>query len=330
MSWRSFGRGVLFTIGLRLCPVPAGSQPPPAPPLSLDEYLRMALTGHPLLEASSRRVEAARGPAAEARAALDLARRTYARGKQLYEHGVGAQKTFLTTEGELKVAEATRLAAERRLHGFGMSDEEIRALASDHGSPVELTLTAPIDGQAVDCGAVLGAMVDASRGILTIVDTRSLWADGEIFERDIARVRLGQNVAVRVPAFPEELFEGTVTYVGDAVKRETRTIAVRTEVPNPDQRLKRGMFANLVFRLGKRPLVVAVPAQAILDDTDGPMVFVRTAAGCEARGVELGAQDNGNREIVHGVSAGDVVVTSGHYQLKSRLREESLKGGHAH
>jgi cobalt-zinc-cadmium efflux system membrane fusion protein len=286
--------------------------------------------GQPVVTLQSDEVGLAKTEYQKAQAALDLARRTYEREKQLYEHGVGAQKTFLITESELRVAEATRLAAERRLHVFGMSDEEIRALAGDHGSPAELTLTAPIDGKVVDCGAVLGAMVDASREILTIVDTRILWVDGEIFERDVAQVRLGQRVAVRVPAFPGEIFEGTVTYVGDAVKRETRTIAVRTEVPNPDQRLKPGMFANLVFLLGERPSVVAVPAQAILDDTEGPLVFVRTAAGYQARRVELGAQDNGNREIVHGVSAGEVVVTSGHYQLKSKLREESLKGGHTH
>ena len=114
------------------------------------------------------------------------------------------------------------------------------------------------------------------------------------------------------------------------VNPETRTIAVRTEVPNTAQRLKPGMFANVVFQTGERPSVVALPAQAILEDADGHLVFVRTTAGFEPRLVELGAQDHGNREIVRGVSPGDAVVVAGHYQLKSRLYEDALKNGHSH
>lgn len=286
--------------------------------------------GQPVVTLQSDDVGLAKTEYQKAQAALDLARRSFEREKRLYDNGVGAQKTFFAMESELKVAEATRLAAERRLHVFGVSDEEIRGLADNHGSPAELTLTAPIEGRVVASTAVLGAMVDASREILTVVDTRVLWVDAEIYERDIAQVRLGQKAAVRVPAYPDEVFEGSVSYIGDVVRQETRTIAVRAEVPNGNQRLKPGMFANVVFQIGERPSVVALPAQAILDDTDGHLVFVRTAAGFEPRLVELGSQDNGNREVVRGVSAGDIVVIGGHYQLKSKLYEEALKGGHTH
>ncbi len=286
--------------------------------------------GQAVVTLQSDEVGLARTEYQKAQTALDLARRSFEREKRLFDNGVGAQKTFFAMESELKVAEATRLAAERRLHVFGVTDEEIRGLADNHGSPAELTLRAPIDGRVVASSAVLGAMVDASREILTVVDTRVLWVDAEIYERDIAQVRLGQKAAVRVPAYPDEVFEGTVNYIGDVVRPETRTIAVRSEVPNRDQRLKPGMFANVVFQIGERPSVVALPAQAILDDTDGHLVFVRTAAGFEPRLVELGSQDNGNREVVRGVAAGEVVVTGGHYQLKSKLYEEALKGGHTH
>ncbi|MFO7694717.1 MAG: efflux RND transporter periplasmic adaptor subunit [Vicinamibacterales bacterium] len=286
--------------------------------------------GQPVVTLQSDDVGLAKTEYQKAQASLDLARRSFEREKRLFDNGVGAQKTFFAMESELKVAEATRLAAERRLHVFGVTDEEIRGLADNHGSPAELTLRSPIDGRVVASSAVLGAMVDASREILTVVDTRVLWVDAEIYERDIAQVRLGQTAAIRVPAYPDEVFEGTVNYIGDVVRPETRTIAVRTEVPNRDQRLKPGMFANVVFQIGERPSVVALPAHAILDDTDGHLVFVRTAAGFEPRLVELGSQDNGNREVLGGVTAGEVVVTGGHYQLKSKLYEEALKGGHTH
>jgi cobalt-zinc-cadmium efflux system membrane fusion protein len=283
--------------------------------------------GQPVVTVQSDEVGLAKTDYQKAQVALDLARRNFEREKRLFDNGVGAQKTFFSVENELKVAEATRLAAERRLHVFGVSDAEIRQLDTNHGSPAELTLTAPIEGKVVDSSAVVGAMVDASREILTLVDPRVLWVDAEIYERDIALVQLGQKAAVRVPAYPDEVFEGTVNYVGDIVRPDTRTIAVRTEVPNSHQRLKPGMFANVTFQIGERPSVVALPVHAILDDADGHLVFVRTAAGYEARLVELGAQDNGNREVVSGLSAGEVVVVAGHYQLKSKLYEHAVKGG---
>jgi cobalt-zinc-cadmium efflux system membrane fusion protein len=286
--------------------------------------------GQPVVTVQSDEVGLAKTEYQKAQVTLDLARRTFEREKRLFDNGVGAQKTFFAVENELKVAEATRLAAERRLHVFGVSDAEIRQLDANHGSPAELTLTSPIDGKVVDSSAVVGAMVDATREILTVVDTRVVWVDAEIYERDIARLQLGQSVAVRVPAYPDEVFKGTVNYVGDIVRPETRTIAVRTEVQNSHQRLKPGMFANVTFQIGERPAVVALPAHAILGDTDGHLVFVRTAAGYEPRLVELGAQDNGRREIVSGLSAGDVVVIAGHYQLKSKLYEQAVKGGHTH
>ncbi len=286
--------------------------------------------GQPVVTVLSDDVGLARTEYLKAQAAVELARRTYDREKQLYDKGVGAQKTLLAGENDLKMAETTRLAAERRLHVFGLSDAEIRILDASHGNPAELTLLAPIDGKVVDSAAVLGAMIDASSEILTVVDPRVLWVDADIYERDIAQIALGQPVAVEVPAYPGEVFEGTIGYIGDVVKPDTRTIAVRTEVPNPRQRLKPGMFANVVFRIRERADVLALPASAILEDGDAHLVFVRTASGYEPRLVELGGQDNGSREVVKGLARGDRVVVSGHYQLKSKLYEDVVKSGHSH
>ena len=286
--------------------------------------------GQPVVSLQSDEIGNAKAEYHKAQAALELARRSLEREKSLFDRGVGAQKNYLAAENDFKVAEATLMAADRRLHVLGFSEPEVVRIGATHQIDSEITLYAPIEGKVVEITAVLGAMVDASHEILTLVDPRVLWVDAAVYERDIALIRLGQRATVQVPAYAGQTFEGTITYIGDMVQPDTRTIAVRTEVHNQDQRLKPGMFADVIFQIDQRRSVLALPEEAILDDQDGHLVFVRTAGGYVPRLVELGVKDDGHREVVGGLAAGDVVVTNGHYQLKSKLFADALKSGHTH
>ena len=173
-------------------------------------------------------------------------------------------------------------------------------------------------------------MVDQASEIMTILDPRLLCADADIYERDIAKVRKGQKVEVSVPAYPGVVFQGTVQYVGDVIKEETRTITVRTEVENPGQRLKPGMFASLRIVLDEQNRALTVPAESVLDDKDGLMVFVKDGDAFAPRLVSTGSRLDGFIEIVSGLEAGEEVVTAGCYQLKSKLYDEILKAAGVH
>jgi cobalt-zinc-cadmium efflux system membrane fusion protein len=287
--------------------------------------------GDSLVVLQSEEVGTATSAFYSANADYELAQVNFERESQLFESGVGARKNLSSAETELRVAAANLNAAEKKLHVLGFTESETEILRDTHQISPTITLFAPIAGKIVINNAVLGAMVDESTEILTIMNPNVLWVEAEIYERDIARIRIGQEVDVTVPAYPDDTFPGTLSYVSDILDPETRAITVRTEVANTGLKLKPGMFANLSIELNHNGEAVAVPAEALLDDRGRPFLFVRKDEHhFEPRVVTVGASEGGFVEIVTGLEVGEKVVTSGNFQLKSKLYEAVLDAGHVH
>ena len=287
-------------------------------------------TGQRLVTLESEEVGNAKSEYYKAQADFELAQVSYTRQKRLYDRGVGAQKDFLAAEADFKVAQASLDAAEKKLHVLGFSEKEIEAISQIHQINPIITLYAPISGKIIQNNAVLGSMIDQANEILVIMDPTLLWIDAEIYEKDIAKIRLGQKVEIEVPAYPGETFSGTVSYIGDVLKEETRTITVRTEVENRDYLLKPGMFANISIALNHQMNALVVPREAVLEDRGDQVVFLKRGDQFFMQVVTTGARENGYLEIRSGVREGDEVVVAGNYQLKSKLYEEILKAGHIH
>jgi cobalt-zinc-cadmium efflux system membrane fusion protein len=286
--------------------------------------------GQPLVTLQSEEVGEAKSAFYKAKADFELARSNYDREKKLFDRGVGAQKNSLATGAEFKVAEANLNAAEKKLHVLGFSEEQVKGIAETHQINPVITLFAPISGKIVQNNAVLGAMVDQSSEIMTILDPRLLWVDAEIYEKDIAKIRIGQSVEVSVPAYPGETFNGTICYVSDILKEDTRTITVRTEVENREYKLKPGMFATIKIYLNHLSDALVVPETAVLDDKDEKIVFIKREGKFFPQAVETGVKEKGFIEILSGLSEGDDIVTKGSYQLKSKLYDEILKKAGIH
>ena len=193
---------------------------------------------------------------------------------QLFESGVGARKNLSSAEASLRVAEANLNAAEKKLHVLGFTEDQIRVLAESHQVNPIITLFAPVAGRVVQNNMVLGGMVDESTEILSIMDPSRLWVEADIYEKDIAKVRSGQEVVVSVPAYPGDAFTGAITYVGDILDPDTRTITVRTEVDNLGSKLKPGMFADLLIEVSENGMALVVPSSAALDESGECLVFV--------------------------------------------------------
>ena len=287
-------------------------------------------TGQELITLQSEEVGTAKSEFYKAQADHELAKVNFERQKRLFDRGVGAQKDFLAREAEFKVAGTNMNAAEKKLHVLGFTEEQVKAIAETHQINPIITLFAPISGKIIEINAVLGAMVDQATEILTIMDPTLLCIDAEIYENDIAKIRIGQEVEVSVPAYPGETFVGKTSYISDVLNEETRTITVRTEVMNKDFKLKPGMFAEIKISLNHQSKALVLPEEAILDDKGDNIVFIKRNGKYFPIIVEIGAKEKGYIEIIRGLQEGDEVVIKGNYQLKSKLYDEILKKAHVH
>lgn len=287
-------------------------------------------SGQKLITLQSEEVGTAKSEFYKAMADHELAKVNYERQKRLFDRGVGAQKDYLSSQTDFKVAEANLNAAEKKLHVLGFTEEQVRSIADTHQISPIISLYAPISGKIIDHKATLGAMVDQENEILTILDPSLLCVHAEIYERDIAKIRIGQQVEVSVPAYPGETFGGKITYISDVLNEDTRTITVRSDVENGEYKLKPGMFADIKIFLNHQTQALAIPTEAILDERDENIVFLKIQGKYLPQIVEVGTHDADYVEILSGIQEGDEVVTKGSYQLKSKLYDEILKKAGIH
>jgi cobalt-zinc-cadmium efflux system membrane fusion protein len=286
--------------------------------------------GQPVLTLQSEEVGRAKSEYYKAMADLELASQNYEREKRLSTRGVGAQKNTLAAEAGFKVAQASLEAAEKKLHVLGFSEADVRSIAGTHQVHPEIKVSAPISGKVIEHNAILGSMVDQTTDLMTIMDPTVLWVDAEVFERDIAKIRIGQDVQITVLAYPGEVFRGKISYISETMNPETRTLNVRTEVQNRDFKLKHGMFADVSIILNGGLRVLTVPAGAVLENNNQDIVFVKTDGGYAPRIVTVSAEQNGNCAIAEGLREGEEVVVRNAYLLKSKLYDELLKKAGVH
>ena len=259
-------------------------------------------------------------------AEIKLAQESYDRNKLLFEQKVTAGKNLQAAEHDLEVAKAAGensvngtkaalTAARRHLLILGLSNATIDALAKKTDLAATFSLNSPIDGIVVERNATVGASVGTDANLFKIIDLSQVWIDANVFEKDLQRVRTGQEVKLTVPAFPQTTFSGKVIFVDSVVDPETRTVKVRTEVANPDGRLKPDMFANVQIVTDLNRAAISIPQSAVLNDEGKAIVFVAEGNGYKKRQVQAGIQNNDRVEIVDGLKAGDKVVVKGNYLL---------------
>ena len=259
-------------------------------------------------------------------AEVKLAQESYDRNKLLYEQKITAGKNLQSAEHDLEVAKAgaensvnstkaALTAARRHLLILGLNDATIDSLAKKTDLAATFSLKSPIDGIVVERNATVGASVGTDANLFKIIDLSRVWIDADVFEKDLPRVRPGQEVKLTVTAFPESTFSGKVILINSVVDPDTRTVKVRTEVANPDGRLKPDMFANVQIVTDLNRAAISIPQSAVLNDEGKTIVFVAEGDGYKKRQVQAGIQNNDRVEIVDGLSAGDKVVVKGNYLL---------------
>lgn len=233
-----------------------------------------------------------------------LARKQLDRTKDLYAHGAMAQQ-------DLEVAQDTEDDAKTTLD---TATEHLRLLGNDPNMPAGIVdILAPVSGVITDQEITNAASVQAysSPNPFTISDLTSVWVVCDVYENDMANVRIGETADIKLNAYPDRMLKGKVNNIGAILDPNIRTAKVRLEVPNPGDFMRPGMFAMATFYSLDKKTYTSVPASAILHLHDRDWVFTPVQGRFRRIPVTSGAQlPNNMQEILTGLMPGQQVVTN--------------------
>ncbi len=237
-----------------------------------------------------------------------LADTTLTRDKLLYDKGAIAQS-------QLQVAENAETDAKADLRA---ADQQLAILGVDKNNPSDTVhVRAPISGVVISlnttAAGAAGLTATGPNGSLVIADLSHVWVVCDVYENDLAQVRLGEQADITLSAFPGQVLKGTISDIGAILDPSLRTAKVRIQVPNPGNRLRVGLFATATFHGNRAQTALVVPADAILHLHDRDFVFVPSTPGGSFRRVAVttGQTLPGNAiEIKTGVAEGQQVVTN--------------------
>jgi membrane fusion protein, heavy metal efflux system len=250
------------------------------------------------------------------------AERVARRQQLLYEGGAAPYKDLEQADSDLrnarhdlKTAEGQLEAARNRLRApFGKSDTEIAQIEATHDVDRVAQIVSPIAGTVTARKVSPGQFVraDNTDPMFTIADVLSMWLVANVTETDIPLIKVGQEVAVRVMAYPGEVFRARIAYVGASVDPVVHRLTVRAEIANPDHRLKPDMFASFRIMTGVPARSVSIPTEAVLRESNGTMAAWVTTDGRRLlkRTIKLGLQQDGFSQVLEGLQAGELVATA--------------------
>ncbi len=210
----------------------------------------------------------------------------------------------LSDDGGL--AAAMVAAARRKLELLGLEGADIKAITTPSATQV---VRAPISGTVVEKQVVRGSQVNPGDVLFTLGTLEDVWITGDIYEDDLARVHVGQELEALPVAFPDQVFKGTISRISPNIDPNTHTLQLRCQVHNPDLRLKPQMLVRV--RIVTAPgVALVVPQEALVFETDGYYAFVEIEANrLTRRRVSIASwNEAGYARVVAGLSAGERVV----------------------
>jgi membrane fusion protein (multidrug efflux system) len=240
---------------------------------------------------------------AEAGAAVAEASRELERIRSLHERNAASRSQLDAAETSREQSRSRLEAARARL---GLADRALR----------DASVAAPFDGLVARRYVSAGDFVGVGEKLYDLVALDPIEVVFHLTERDSGRVELGDRVEVRVAPHPDEVFVATVNVVSPRIDPQTRTLRVKAALDNAHGRLRPGLFARADLGVAVREGVPMLPEDAILQRSDGQIVFVLDGdSRVERRKVTTGVFRDGLVEVVAGVAAGERVVVRGQARL---------------
>jgi Cu(I)/Ag(I) efflux system membrane fusion protein len=227
-----------------------------------------------------------------------------------------AQQEYLTAlaDGNARLVRSTR----ERLRLFGVDSEEIERLRRSGEVRDALPFYSDRDGYVSHLGVRRGMYVRPADEILAIGDLRDVWVLAEVFERQLPAVRVGASVRIRHEGWPEREWQGTVDYVYPTLDSPSRTGRVRVVLPNEDEALRANVAVDVEIDARHRPGALVVPRQAVIRTATGDRVVAQVGTDRYVPvPVQVGLEVGDRVEIVAGLEAGALVVTSAQFLIDS-------------
>jgi len=252
----------------------------------------------------------------QAQAALVKAQADYDRASDLFAHNAIAQKEVLNAQNALAQAKAavdqaraTEQQALRRLGILGLKPGEFGQ---------KVVVKSPLSGKVLEMGVTAGEYRnDTNAAVMTIADLSTVWVSSDVPESSIRLIQIGERIDVTLSAYPGEVFRARVTRIADTVDPQSRTIKVRAELQNPQERFRPEMFGTIRHREGSR-IAPVLPVGAVIQGDGRSAVFVEQSPGRFVQTeVVVGNRSGDLLPVIRGVKVGDRVVVDGAMLLKS-------------
>jgi membrane fusion protein (multidrug efflux system) len=258
-----------------------------------------------VIDPERRQLEVANAQAklAESQAELAVAKRNYDRTKRLSKGNVASEARLDEDRTRESLARSVAAGAEARL---GLAR---RALEDS-------TVRAPFSGLIARRHVSVGEYLSIGSALFDLVALDPIEVEFTLAEIDSSKVELGHPVEISIAPYPDETFVATVSMISPTIDPRTRTLRVKAELPNPDGRIRPGLFAHTDLGVSERNDVIVVPNDAVVQRADGAVIFRLDDSGrAERLLVETGVQLEGWVEISSGLSPGDVVVVRGQSRI---------------
>jgi cobalt-zinc-cadmium efflux system membrane fusion protein len=253
-----------------------------------------------------------------ARERVEAAQSNLDRQQELSESAIASQRDLEVARQEVEEAEAE----------LGAIDQSLEMSGAPRRGSGRFTITAPMAGSIVRREALLGTYAAESEALAVVAETTSMWALIDIPEWDAASVRLGQAVDVTVDGVADQVFAGVITWISPEVDPRTRTVTARAQLHNSEGVLRANQFGRATVHIAAPVGAVTVPSDAVQRLGEASVVFVRTGHGLyEPRLITLGRAQGDRVQIVGAVYAGESVVTTGGYLLRTELSPDSIGSG---
>ena len=258
---------------------------------------------------------------------LELTTRNLVRLRELYKTLAVSQRDLDQGTSDQQTAEGNLRAARDAVRIFGKTDAEIDRIVANRSADPTLVVPSPITGRITARNAAPGLFVQPGSPPppFVVADINTMWMLANVAENDSPAFRVGQEVKVRLGAFPGRVFDGKITTIGASVDPNTRRVLVRSEIKDPQHELRSGMFANFVIEVAPPVRSPAVSADGVVREGDGTMTVWVTAdrRRFTKRTVKIGEPRDGYWQILEGVQVGELVATEGALFLSNTLATAS-------